>query len=167
MLNIIPITPALTHHYKQARLCALEDSPTAFASTHARELQLTETDWHNRAISLDGLHRVGFLALEAAQPVGIVACFRDTTAPTHADLISMWVAPTHRATGLATALLEAVHHWAATHAITHLRLLVTSINAPAIALYTRYGFTPTGHTEPYPNDPALHELEMILPLSPK
>jgi ribosomal protein S18 acetylase RimI-like enzyme len=38
--------------------------------------------------------------------------------------------------------------------------MVTSDNAPALAFYQRLGFTLTGHTEPYPNDPALIEYQM-------
>jgi len=42
--------------------------------------------------------------------------------------------------------------------------MVTNNNFAAIAFYKRLGFAPTGHTEPYPNDPALIEYEMSKPL---
>jgi len=41
-------------------------------------------------------------------------------------------------------------------------LSVVSTNEAAISFYLRLGFTMTGKTEPYPNDPALIEYEMAL-----
>jgi ribosomal protein S18 acetylase RimI-like enzyme len=43
-------------------------------------------------------------------------------------------------------------------------LMVTSNNEAAISFYESLRFEKTGHTEPYPNDPALIEYEMILTL---
>jgi ribosomal protein S18 acetylase RimI-like enzyme len=45
-----------------------------------------------------------------------------------------------------------------------LQLMVTSINEPAIGFYERLGFTRTGRTEPYPNDPTVIEYEMSRPI---
>jgi ribosomal protein S18 acetylase RimI-like enzyme len=41
----------------------------------------------------------------------------------------------------------------------HLQLM-TSTNQSAILFYETLGFSQTGRTEPYPNDPSLIELEM-------
>jgi ribosomal protein S18 acetylase RimI-like enzyme len=38
---------------------------------------------------------------------------------------------------------------------------VTSNNGAGLHFYQRLGFTRTGGTEPYPNDPALIEIEMM------
>jgi len=38
--------------------------------------------------------------------------------------------------------------------------MVTSSNHAAMEFYGRLGFSMTGRTEPYPNDPALMEYEM-------
>ena len=163
---VVPITPTLAEQYKQVRLTALQDSPTAFGSTYARESAFTNETWLQRATSLDGVHRIGFIAFEAATPCGLVACFRDERDPTLAHVISMWVAPSHRGTGLGWSLLSAIHDWASTHEIKTLRLMVTSQNQAAIALYQRFGFILTGRTEPYPHDPLLLELEMTRPVTP-
>jgi ribosomal protein S18 acetylase RimI-like enzyme len=42
--------------------------------------------------------------------------------------------------------------------------MVTNSNQGAIAFYERQGFSLTGTTEPYPNDPSLIEYEMSLVL---
>ena len=161
MPTLVPITPVLASLYKQVRLRALQDAPSAFGSTYAREIQLTDEDWHNRATSLDGSHRIGFLALDADEPCGLVLCFRDEHDSPQAEVLSMWVAPSHRRTGLSSALLDAIRHWAAPHGTTTLRLMVVSNNTAALAFYERYGFKKTGCTNPYPNNPTLVEFEMV------
>lgn len=163
--HIVPITPDLAASYRDVRLRALQDTPSAFGSTYAREVLLTDADWRQRSANLDGIHKTGFLAIEAGAPCGLVACFRDEHDATRAELISMWVAPSHRGSGLSAALIDAVRTWAAAHHIQTLKLLVVSNNTPAIAFYHRYGFLKSGRTQPYPNDPAILELEMLLSLT--
>lgn len=76
----------------------------------------------------------------------------------------MWVAPTHRRTGLGSKLLDEVYQWAKDLGHSDLHLMTTSTNAAAIRFYQRYGFILTGATEPYPPDPKLISYEMIKPL---
>jgi ribosomal protein S18 acetylase RimI-like enzyme len=164
MPEVVRITPSHTAIYKQVRLAALQDSPTAFGSTYARESAFTDDVWLQRSTGLDGPDRTGFIALEANAPCGLVGCYRDEQDTSLAHVISMWVAPSHRGTGLGWTLLSAIDDWARPRQIKTLRLMVTSQNHAAIALYQRFGFTHTGRTEPYPNDSSLVELEMIRPV---
>ncbi len=76
----------------------------------------------------------------------------------------MWVAPSHRRTGTGRILVDAIETWARSAGAHTLQLMVTSNNLPAISFYERLGFTKTGRTEPYPNDPALIEFQMSKPL---
>jgi ribosomal protein S18 acetylase RimI-like enzyme len=76
----------------------------------------------------------------------------------------MWVAPAYRRTGTGSLLVDAVQAWARTRGVYELRLMVTNSNQGAIAFYERQGFSLTGTTEPYPNDPSLIEYEMSLVL---
>ena len=57
-------------------------------------------------------------------------------------------------------LVDAIETWARRSGAHTLQLMVTSSNHAAISFYQRLGYTPTGRTEPYPNDPALIEYEM-------
>ena len=57
--------------------------------------------------------------------------------------------------------MDAVQLWARSHGAGELRLMVTGSNSTATAFYQRLGYTFTGNTEPYPNDPALVEYEMV------
>jgi len=50
--------------------------------------------------------------------------------------------------------------WARSRNARVLLLMVVSNNEAAIRFYERLGFTRTGRTQPYPNDPTLIEYEM-------
>jgi len=159
------ITPEMTSHYKAVRLRALLDTPSAFGSTYLRESQFTEEEWSKRAANLDGERAVGYLAFDGGQYCGIVGCFMHEDDPLKANLVSMWVAPEYRRLGVGRLLVDAVQSWAADRGMKTLLLMVTSCNQDAMEFYRRIGFSMTGRTEPYPNDPALIEHEMSTQLS--
>jgi ribosomal protein S18 acetylase RimI-like enzyme len=145
---------------KDVRLRALQDTPSAFGSTYAKESQLTDADWVERAAQWSGERAAGYLAVDAPIPCGIAAVYLGQDDGTRAHLVSMWVAPAHRRLGIGRLLVDAVLAWARRRNARTLQLMVTCNNDPAIRFYQRLGFTMTGQTEPYPNDPALIEYEM-------
>jgi ribosomal protein S18 acetylase RimI-like enzyme len=150
--------------FKTIRLRALEDTPSAFGSTYARESAMSNAEWNDRVERWSGESGIGFLALDGEAACGIAGAFLDRNDRTRAQLISMWTAPTHRRRGVGRMLVEAVARWAHVRGATVLQLMVTSKNDAAIRFYERLGFLRTGRTEPYPNDPALVEYEMARPL---
>jgi ribosomal protein S18 acetylase RimI-like enzyme len=158
------IGPDTVTLFKDVRLRALLDTPLAFGSTYATESLLTDADWERRATGWSGEQSVGYLAIDGNAGCGIAAGFVDRDDPTKAHLISMWVAPTHRRLGLGRTLVTAVIAWAAGQGFGRLVLHVVSGNDLAMRFYQRLGFTMTGKTEPYPNDPNLIEHEMALNL---
>ena len=95
---------------------------------------------------------------------GIAGSFLDQNDATRAHLLSMWTAPTHRQQGIGRLLVNDVLDWARGRDARTLQLMVTSNNEPAIRFYQRLGFTRTGRTEPYPNDPGVTEYEMSRPI---
>jgi ribosomal protein S18 acetylase RimI-like enzyme len=159
------ITPEMATHYKAVRLRALLDTPNAFGSTFLRESQFTDEEWGKRAANLDGERAVGYLAFDGDRYCGIVGCFLHEDDPLKANLVSMWVAPESRRRGVGRLLIDAVQSWAADRGRTTLLLMVTSCNQDAMEFYRSIGFSMTGHTGPYPNDPALIEHEMSRQLS--
>ena len=151
--------------FKDVRLRALLDTPTAFSSTYAEESKLTDNDWLKRAAQWSSEKSVGYLAMDAYASCGIASGLLDQADAMRAHLLSMWVAPTHRRQGVGRALVEAVVSWACSQNVRTLLLLVTSNNDSAIEFYQRLGFSLTGKTEPYRNDPALSNFEMIRSIS--
>jgi ribosomal protein S18 acetylase RimI-like enzyme len=165
MIALAPITPQNALIFKAVRLRALRDTPSAFGSTYAKESQLTDADWIKRAVQWNGERTAGFLAMDSGAACGIAGSFLDQDDARRAHLVSMWTAPTHRQRGIGRLLVNEVFGWARLRRARTLQLMVTSNNEPAILFYQRLGFTRTGRTEPYPNDPALTEYEMSRPIS--
>lgn len=147
--------------YRDVRLRALLDAPTAFGSTYAKESRFSDVEWSERVGRLDGERAIGYLAVDGDVACGLVGCFLDGSEPPRATLISMWVAPSHRRKGVGRALVEAVLEWAAGRGAGTVRLMVTSENHAARRFYESLGFNLSGVTDSYPNDPSLTELEMV------
>ncbi len=79
----------------------------------------------------------GFIVLTAAE---------ERPAATVARLV---VTPELRRHGLGTTLLRAAARWAAAEGLTGLTAHCSARNHPAVAFYTRSGFTFTGYSEAY------------------
>ncbi len=164
MLTLAPVTPAAALLYRDVRLRALRDDPSAFGSTYAVEAPLTDSDWRVRAAGWDGDRSVCYLALDGTLACGLAGGHLDAERPGVAHLVSVWVDPAHRGRGVAQRLVGAVVAWARGQGVRRLYLLVTTGNEAATGLYRRLGFVPTGHTGPHPHDPALTDTEMVLAL---
>src|ERR1700750_363750 len=96
MVTIEPITIQNVSIFKDVRLRALQDTPSAFGSTYARESHLTDAEWIERAVRWNGEKGIGFLAVDDGAACGIAGSFLDENDATRALLISMWTSPTHR-----------------------------------------------------------------------
>jgi ribosomal protein S18 acetylase RimI-like enzyme len=132
---------------REIRLRALRDAPGAFCSTLAETESRPAESWTRQ---LEGLPT--FVAAVAGQDVGMVRVVPGVAAGAHAaaTLTSLWVAPTARGQGVGEALVEAVITWARATGFQTLELEVIDDNAPAIALYARKGFSPTGEGRSLP-----------------
>jgi len=72
------------------------------------------------------------------------------------------VAPEARRSGVGRMLIDAIVAWAAVERrLRTIKLMVTSVNGGAMEFYRRLGFERMGRMEPYPNDPAVVEYEMV------
>jgi ribosomal protein S18 acetylase RimI-like enzyme len=162
LITIEPITHENKELFKAVRLCALQESPSAFGSTYARESEFSESEWMARLERWSGVKGVGFLAMDGPAPCGIAGSLLDLENTICAQLVSMWTAPTHRRRGVGRLLVNAVLDWAKQREVKTLLLMVTSTNDSAKRFYEQLGFAMTGRTEPYPNDSGVLEYEMLL-----
>jgi ribosomal protein S18 acetylase RimI-like enzyme len=160
MINLEPISTGNALLFRAVRLRALQDAPSAFGSTYAKEVLLTDAEWVKRAAQWSSERSVGFLAMDEGAACGIAGGFLDDADAARAHLISMWTSPTHRQRGVGRLLVDEILGWAHMHRAHVLQLTVVSSNEAAMTFYQRLGFVRTGRTEPYPNDPALIEYEM-------
>ena len=150
---------------RDVRLEMLRDSPLAYLETLADAEPRTEAEWRFR--SNRGSTGPTELALAADDPerrdrwVGYLACFVDS--PGQGHVVSVYVAPGQRGTGLAGRMLDGVVDWARGEAgLDRLHLYVHEHNPRARAFYRRYGFTETGGTMPYDLAPGQVEIEMAM-----
>lgn len=123
--------------WREVRLAALAESPSAFESTHEQWKSAPESRWRARLSSVD-LNLIAEDRGPDTSPLGIASGIRNADGSS-AELISMWVAPRARSTGVTDALIEGVIAWAR-QCVSVLGLAVTPGNDRAIAVYLRHGF---------------------------
>ena len=146
---------------KAVRLAALADAPSAFGSSYAAEVDQPDDHWEARAaLSAAGEHRITFFAVVSDSVVGLVGAYLPNAAEPSVELVSMWVSPSQRRSGVAGELVEAVLGWARETGATTVELGVTRGNDAAVRLYETKGFRPTGDHQPLPSDPCKDELRM-------
>jgi ribosomal protein S18 acetylase RimI-like enzyme len=159
LIAIERITPERAMVFKDVRLRALQDSPTAFSSTYAKESQFPDEEWRKRAVRWSSNGSAIFLAMDGDVGCGMIGAYEENEE--RAQVVSMWVAPEARRAGLGKRLVDAAVDWARFRGMRELKLMVTSVNGGAIEFYQRMGFGMTGKTAVYPNDTAITEFEMV------
>jgi ribosomal protein S18 acetylase RimI-like enzyme len=125
--------------WRDLRLSALADAPDAFGSVLADWKDADQRRWRRRLLDVP----FNAVAVVDAVPVG-QASGTDPDGSRRPELISMWVAPQVRGTGVADALVRAVEEWAQRSGAVALRLSVRATNERAMRFYERSGFTASG-----------------------
>ncbi len=127
--------------WREIRLRALQDSPTAFGTTYEQELANPEELYRER---LDA-DVPTVLALAGDRTVGMAGGFSDR--PGWLLVVSMWVDPQWRGRGVGRRMLDHIVTWAEERSL-RVHLDVTVGNAAARRLYEEAGFQPTGESRP-------------------
>ena len=144
--------------FRAIRLRALGDSPSAFAARLEEETALPDGDWRaDVAEYAKSDEAAAFVAEEDGVLVGLAGGFVEDGGDVR--LVAMWVEPERRRSGVGRALTEAVVEWARARGAA-VALWVNERNAPAVALYHRLGFVPTGERQPLRSDPAASGIRM-------
>ncbi len=148
--------------FRQLRLRALAADPNAFASSYESEVNRTIETWETwAALSSAGPDQAMYLAEVDDDLVGLAGAFRLEDDPRRMHLISMWVDPEHRRTGIGRALTEAVVTWARQSDADEVMLWVVAESGGAQRLYEEAGFEATGNSMPLPSNPSLVEHEFV------
>jgi GNAT superfamily N-acetyltransferase len=151
---------------RQFRLRALADAPAAFGQTLAEAQKRTAEQWaaFARETATSEADTI-FVAEDHGQWYGMAGAFVEAEHPDSVRLVSMWVDPARRRSGIGAALVEAVAEWARGRRARRLELWVTETNEPARSLYARQRFVATDQTKPLPSNPSLQEVLMVRELT--
>jgi ribosomal protein S18 acetylase RimI-like enzyme len=136
-VEIVRIGPDQWQLFRDLRLRALREAPYAFGSRYEDWASAPESRWRDRLEKVP----LNVVARRDDELVGMASSVLD--GEDQAELISMWVDPAARGSGVADALIVAVVEWAAATGRTTY-LMVRSDNARALAAYTRAGFVDLG-----------------------
>jgi ribosomal protein S18 acetylase RimI-like enzyme len=150
--ELVRLDPDDWQEFRVVRLASLADSPGAFGSTYAHWVDASEERWRARLTDVP-------LTVVARGEVGPVGVVSGVPSGDHVELISMWVSPEHRGTGLAGRLIGQVVGWAEEQGRDTV-LMVREDNAKAVAAYERAGFTDVGVPADWPAD-APRERRMV------
>ncbi|MCM2577352.1 GNAT family N-acetyltransferase [Streptomyces meridianus] len=162
------------------RLRALGDPVARIAFCDDPRLALLQADdyWKARAVPLsDGGTATNLIAVDEDDGtwVGMLAVLDETGSrgpvqepdgaalPDRVHIVSVYVLPEHRGTGVAEALLRGAVAWSWENTpAQRVRLWVHERNSRALAFYLRLGFVRTGERMPFPSQPeeTEHELEI-------
>ena len=123
--------------FREIRLRALREAPYAFGSRYDDWVDAPESRWRDRLANVP----LNLVARRGDELLGMASGVLD--GEDSAGLISMWVDPAARGSGVGAALVRAVVAWAGA-AGRPTYLMVRSDNARAIAAYLRAGFVDLG-----------------------
>jgi ribosomal protein S18 acetylase RimI-like enzyme len=99
------------------------------------------------------------------QVVGLVGGFRPEAASTAVEMVSMWVAPDARRSGVGAALVDSVRAWAVETDALSIWAGVMRGNDAAQRLYSSKGFAERGSIRPLASDASRSEIRMELSLT--
>ncbi|OJJ42417.1 hypothetical protein ASPZODRAFT_137325 [Penicilliopsis zonata CBS 506.65] len=140
MITLHQISPDEWPLWRELRLSALTDSPASFSSKLADWISAPEQQWRER-LSREGVYAA--IAFSNERPVGMVGGLPPKPAAAAgipAELVSLWVEPKARGTGIGDLLIQGVEAWTRQSGGTRLQLSVVKGNMAAYKLYRRNGF---------------------------
>ena len=148
-VDVVELGPDEWRRWRSLRRAALGQAPYAFGSTLAQWSGAGDTEERWRARFAGVAHNL--LVVRDGRDVAMVSLSAPGTDGTPPELLSMWVAPEVRGTGVGDAAVAAVLARAAeAYPGREVVLSVFADNEAAVRLYARHGFADVGVS---PDDP--------------
>ncbi len=128
-------------NFRELRLGALQDSPTAFSMDYDKALNQSIKHWEDMLIMNDQESTI-FFAEHDGQLIGMTGIARGRSQKTRhsADVWGVYVIPEWRGLHIAEEMIKSCLAWAKARNIVVARLGVTTINTAAVRCYERCGF---------------------------
>lgn len=135
--------------FRELRIDALLDSPTAFSADHQRTFNHPMKYWEE-TLTMDDNEASIFLAENENNLIGMTGIARGRSPKTQhgAGIWGVYIRPQWRGLHIAEALIEMCIDWARMRNANIVKLAVVSTNESAVRCYKRCGFSVYG-TEPH------------------
>lgn len=159
-IDVVRIDANEWQRFKSIRLASLKDSPDSFGSLYDEVAGRPDSSWRSQLTELPT-----FIGTYNGEDAGVVRAHVETENPKSCWLLSMWVAPCARGSGLSDQLIRAIIDWARENDLHKIILEVGNLNTAAQRLYLRSGFKANGvvgHLPPPREHIEEHQMEMKL-----
>jgi GNAT superfamily N-acetyltransferase len=140
VIELRKLTPDDWKDWRELRLTALADAPTAFGARYADWADAEEERWRAR-LALPGSYNL--IASLDGSPAGMASGLPSRHEDDVRELVSMWITPAARGRGIGDHLITAVETWARDTGARAVELSVVEGNEKAHALYLRHGYAQT------------------------
>jgi GNAT superfamily N-acetyltransferase len=139
-INFRPASFADVEMYRELRLFALKDTPTAFSADYLASLNAPKSYWESRL--KPGELSIMFFAEHEQTLVGSIGILRGDRPKTRhsASIWGVYVRPEWRGLRIAGRLIESCIIWAKSRKVEIVKLAVVTANEPAIKCYERSEF---------------------------
>ena len=169
-MEIRPLTAADAAIYREVRLAALREHPTAYCTDYEEEAAFSQADIENRLTPSDAATTFGAFGGERLVGIGTLIRSARLRLAFRATIVGMYVLPTQRRRGVARRLIAACLDRARKlEGVEEVCLSVTCGNDSARRTYLKCGFRPD-YVEPryFKFADSYYDLEWLrLPLQPK
>jgi len=147
MLVIREANLADAGQFRELRLSALQDSPTAFSADLQTNIDHPVSYWEDR-LREDETATI-FLAEHENHLIGMtgIRCGQSPKTRHGAGIWGVYIRPAWRGLHIAEALIDACVNWAEMQQVNIIKLAVVTTNTSAVRCYERCGFITYG-TEP-------------------
>ncbi len=128
--------------FRELRLRALQDSPTAFSMDYEKASSQSMKYWKD-TLTMEDNESAIFFAEQEGHLIGMTGIARGRSPKTRhgADVWGVYVTPPWRGLQVAEELIKSCLMWARAKGIVIVRLGVTATNQTAIRCYERCGFS--------------------------
>lgn len=143
MIEIVQLDPSEWIEYKAFRLKALQKEPLAFGKSYEEAAGVGDEYWKERLIDGQTNQKNFYLfAKEGNQLIGMIGVHsQDLIRCAHvAEMVGMYVDDAFRGKGVGRMLVETLIEKLKQRGIEKVKLLVHTVQLPAIAFYESMGF---------------------------
>ena len=165
--DVRPVRPDEWERLRAIRLEMLRDTPEAYITTLDEALAFPDDVWIDRAVKgAAGEDQSTLIAVDGTDTVGMaVGLLPRPFRPDVAPVVSVYVAPRARRSGVGTRLMGAVEAWAKSVGAHATSLWVVDGNDPARSFYDSLGYRATLDRQKISIPPVRWETRMVKALS--